>query len=476
MNSDRYKPSYYNFIIPVEEKRIFLLYNSLNGGLYEFPEKQGDFIESLCKLRTPFYINDISKEYHDCVLKLIDSHYFIKENVNEFQIYKTIYNKIYDILVSDKGRFSVTITPTLECNLACRYCFQDPSKNRYMSENTMQDIWNFMEMEIKKKEFVKNVQQMHITWFGGEPLLAKNIIRNFSDKLVKLCTRYNLEYEADVITNGTLLNEDSWSVLEECKIKNIQVTLDGSEITHNLRRPFEEEPKESYRTILNNLKGLSSNIHLAIRINCDKKVWDNIDVLFDDLEFHGIWPQKARQMNIDLAYVTRHRNSRFDDKEWYFKPKEFIDIKSAFIDFKWKRYNLWAEKNNQKLAKKKFQMPQIIFTDCITSVNPLGIVFDAEGYMFKCWEDVDKPRLRIQHVTDQFDRSNPEMSRWLEYSRLNYEKCRKCKFMPICETHCSKKMMEDKTNFRCSYWKYNLEKILKKQYIDYLNSPELYVI
>lgn len=468
-----YKSSFYNFFIPIEKHKVALMYNSLFGGLFEFQENEGYYISDLIKQNT-FNLVDIPFQYRQIVDKLIEANYFISSDVNEIEIYQKNYevNRKNNI---ENGRFAITITPTLACNLACRYCFQNGAKARVLTDEVMDNISRFIEDRIIEQGGVSAPHKtFHLTWFGGEPLLAANKLVSFTNKVYNVCRKYDFEYSADMVTNGTLLTDNNWNVLKESRISRIQVTLDGPAETHNLRRLSKSNVTNNYEQILTNLEKLPIDIHLAIRINCDKIVWKHIDGLLNDLEAHGIWPQKAKQINISLAFITSHDNARFEDKDWHFNIREFFGIEKEFIDVKLRHYNEWALSNGLRPAKKRFRLPTTAFDECYSAVNQNGFVIDSDGNIHKCWEDVDKPETSISNVSEPYNLKLGKLVKWLEYNKTTNEKCLNCKFLPICATHCTKKMLEDKRNQICVNWKYNLEEDLKQQYIEKIENPQLY--
>ncbi|MGV8094259.1 MAG: hypothetical protein AB2L24_20565 [Mangrovibacterium sp.] len=52
----------------------------------------------------------------------------------------------------------------------------------------------------------------------------------------------------------------------------------------------------SYDKIIANLKEVPKGIKVVIRINTDKKVFESIPELLEDLELNKIWPHKADQI------------------------------------------------------------------------------------------------------------------------------------------------------------------------------------
>lgn len=106
----------------------------------------------------------------------------------------------------------LTILLTLDCNLRCKYCFEkDNHKKEYISKNTIEDI---------KKTITQDTDFLctDIEFFGGEPMLAQDIIIDFihffKDKLF---------YK--IMTNGTIAFDD---FIKQTKMYANNITIDMS--------------------------------------------------------------------------------------------------------------------------------------------------------------------------------------------------------------------------------------------------------
>ena len=66
-----------------------------------------------------------------------------------------------------------------------------------------------------------------MTWFGGEPLLAVDVIEGLSKRLISLAEEYHAGYEAEIVTNGYLMDRKNIEILERCRVKKCQITIDG---------------------------------------------------------------------------------------------------------------------------------------------------------------------------------------------------------------------------------------------------------
>lgn len=100
----------------------------------------------------------------------------------------------------------ITIVPTYACNMKCVYCFQKEC-TVYLSKAMEENIVKF----IKNK--LTSHSGLHITWFGGEPLLAINIIESISNDIMMFCQENEKTYSSSIITNGSLLNAANVDIL-----------------------------------------------------------------------------------------------------------------------------------------------------------------------------------------------------------------------------------------------------------------------
>lgn len=85
--------------------------------------------------------------------------------------------KHYEFQITS-GRFhpkarSLTILPTLNCNLSCKYCFEEAHRRiEKMSPEIVKKLKQYI-----KEQYVhgRRTEYMDLHWFGGEPLLGFDI-------------------------------------------------------------------------------------------------------------------------------------------------------------------------------------------------------------------------------------------------------------------------------------------------------------
>lgn len=180
----------------------------------------------------------------------------------------------YSFLLSDKVQ-ELIIFPTEQCNFRCTYCYEDFELKR-MSPTIIQSIKKFLENRAPK------LNQLTINWFGGEPLVAKDIVIDISRYAKYLSRKYHdLSYFSGITTNGFLLSPSTFEDLVEEGVTQYQISLDGPENIHNLTRK-KANGEGTFERIWNNLLHIKSsnhdNIEITLRIHLSK---DNIPYMSD---------------------------------------------------------------------------------------------------------------------------------------------------------------------------------------------------
>lgn len=115
---------------------------------------------------------------------------------------------------------------TWQCNLNCVYCFEKhKEKNKVMSLDTAKRI---ITKEFKDFELAGNKGSLKVDFFGGEPLLNFELIKDLSEWIWK--QNFPINYVLSVTTNGTLLNDEmkAWFTLHKEHFRLI-LSVDGTE-------------------------------------------------------------------------------------------------------------------------------------------------------------------------------------------------------------------------------------------------------
>ena len=119
----------------------------------------------------------------------------------------------------------VALHITTGCNLSCRYCYSPPTERNDMSQQTA-----FQSIDFIAEKYPINTG---IIFFGGEPLLNKDLIR----ETIAYSRTKSGYFHYKVTTNGILLDTDFLEYANKAKLQ-ISISIDGNEQAHNTFRKF----------------------------------------------------------------------------------------------------------------------------------------------------------------------------------------------------------------------------------------------
>lgn len=430
------KKSRYNLILKTKDSH-YLAFNSTSCALAEVDP---DFLETLENIETIDYAKlDAPKK------QLIDTmqagNYIVNDEIDELKILK------YRHLVGkyDFASLGLVIALTLGCNFDCPYCYENPQKGLI----TPEAIQGIIEMVTQAAQKRKDIE---ITWYGGEPLLAKEIIYDLSAKLIQICNENGSRYSAFMVTNGYLLTDEVIAKLKSAQVSGVQVTIDGPPEIHNRRRRLKGSNVGTFDTILNNVVKLKEQqFNLTVRINIDKTNVDELNQLFDIFEANNL-----NDLFISFGRVTANTEACSAVAESCFDIEEFA------------QYDL---KYQQLLHDRGFKIegypdyPAILANYCCAD-SQSEFVIDPEGYMYKCWNDVGNATRAVGNVITAKSADAKMVMQNLEYlfwTPFEYEQCVQCNLLPICMGGCP---YNGQRNGQpdCEKWKYNLEKTLVLTY------------
>ena len=178
-------------------------------------------------------------------------------------------------LTEDEGYGGFTILTTTACNARCFYCFEKDCVPETMTPETAAAVAEFILKEGRQKG-------VHLSWFGGEPTVNTRVI----DQITEALAAAGREYTSSMISNGYLMDEAMVrKAAEQWKLKQIQITLDGTETVYNERKNYIGVSGSAFRTVLNNIGFLlDAGVRVLIRLNVDTENAEDLCALAGQLK------------------------------------------------------------------------------------------------------------------------------------------------------------------------------------------------
>lgn len=174
--------------------------------------------------------------------------------------------------------FHLIILPTEKCNFRCTYCYEDFAIGR-MKDPIVNGIKRLIERRIP------SLNSLSISWFGGEPLLARTVVEDIGTFAHDLCEENGVNFRAGFTTNGYLLSPELFKRLISIAHRDFQITLDGDEEWHDKTRILANR-RPTFAKIWANLlscKKAQGNFQITLRLHIHHENIDSVKRLYDRL-------------------------------------------------------------------------------------------------------------------------------------------------------------------------------------------------
>ncbi|MBI3610266.1 MAG: radical SAM protein, partial [Nitrospirae bacterium] len=221
------KPSKFNVLIPnFPGDGEYLVFNTFSDSRVVINEQLKSVMEKAQGLTD---LSILTEEERSHLILLRDLGVMVDKDVDEDRELEYWFQR----LKFDTDTLDLTVLTTSACNLGCTYCFEEGINLKgFMKEETSLRVSAWA---AKKLDEVRP-RILHLTLFGGEPLLNPEAARFLSRSLHDLARARGIEHQISIITNGVLLTEPIVNDLMPLGLKRIKVTLDGDEAAHDSKR------------------------------------------------------------------------------------------------------------------------------------------------------------------------------------------------------------------------------------------------
>lgn len=168
--------------------------------------------------------------------------------------------------------------PTEKCNFRCTYCYEDFEIGK-MSKQTQEAVKNLISRR------APHLKKLSFSWFGGEPLLAKDVVFNIAKHAYEVCKAHDIHFSGGLTTNAYLLDRETAEQLIEYRQDFYQITLDGHGDMHDVLRR-RADGKGTFNQIWENLvalKQIPKRFECLLRIHVRRDNIDNLEFLMKEI-------------------------------------------------------------------------------------------------------------------------------------------------------------------------------------------------
>lgn len=407
------KVSFYNIDIKYQDSH--LVYNTFSDSLIYLTANEFEIIKDLMSDLETF------KSEYSVLYESFKKAGFIIDDYDEFE-YIRYKNRL--CIFEDRSTH-LTINPTLDCNLNCWYCSTEYAKAYHhggMSSAVMKSVQRHItNLVIKEK-----IPALHLDWFGGEPLMYYNeIIRPITLHSLQLVHDNNVRFSQHITTNSVYMTDEMIADMAVLHFDSFQIPLDGNEKHHNLIK-YNADKTETFKSVIHNINTIADiiqHVNITLRVNYDKKTLYGIEDIIPLIS------EKAKRcIHVDFQKVWQVVCDEKDIKQLEIVKRSFSEngLYSGYWAYTPKRFNrCYADKIHQ-------------------------YAINYDGRIFKCTAQNygDDKVIGILQEDGTIIWKDKLLSELFAHSTFDNERCRKCKFLPICMGPCIIKNYEARKNMQ----------------------------
>jgi uncharacterized protein len=321
-----------------------------------------------------------------------------------------IFNKAND----ESTHLNAIVVLNLDCNLACRYCYEGTLKGKhYMSRETADALLVFL----KNRAVEGGKRTINLDFYGGEPLLSASIMSYISENLVSFAQDERLEYSFNIVTNGTLLSRKKALKLKELGLRSAKVTIDGPRDNHDRNRPF-RSGKGSFDRIVENIKETHDIVNIGVGGNFTRENYRTFPRLLDFLGQQCLTPGRISGIKFDPVTKTHGPQAPADFREGCETISEgWLVEASLFL--------------RQEILKRGYRTQKIVLSPCMIDIRDRYVI-NYDGTIYKCpgligQKDFEIGNVRVA-IKDYSVSHNLDL-----WKRVD---CIRCAYLPLCFGGC----------------------------------------
>lgn len=432
--AESWKPSLYNHF--VESGDVVWGFNFISLALVKLNPRQYQMVRQILEGEC------VESASHESLQRaLIKGKFLIPGHEDEVEQLKT---RNRASRFGDHG-LSLVIAPTLRCNFTCDYCYVDLNANKMKPEDRVK-LGKFFYRKLPEGKSAR------IIWTGGDPSLAMDVVEDLSLRFLESCEIKKCSYSARLITNGYLLDDRMRAHLRASKVSSLQISLDGSQEFHDSVRCLPNS-KPTYDAILRNVADSCDEFEVWLRINVDRRNYEKLPDLLDDLEARGLAPK----VFLGYGHVDNVNENSASYDESCLSAREFADAEVALTRL--------ATERGFRMGNRSIPSKPVSAFCGANAVN--SYVVDSSVNLLKCYHDfgaADKHGIgRIADDGSELVTNPYNLLKWLGWDPFEISECSQCKVLPICMGGCIHKIVNSGMNFEkgCLKMRFSMDKIIE---------------
>lgn len=402
----------------------YLHYNAFSNQFLLLNKEKHDLLET-------DHIINIEEKMPSFYQILLTNQFIVPDDFDEYAI--TVYRKKQKQF--DASMYQIMVNTTLDCNLNCWYCYENKVSDSFLTEDVIEAIKKNIEFEYNTNRY--NV--LKVSFFGGEPFLDFNGIKEILSYAKNFCEKRGLDLISDFTTNATLITKEHIDFLKNFRC-HFQIPIDGNRQIHNLVKKDKTQSIDTYQKTMDALHLIDSyipNRWVAVRVNFDNRILRKTDEIIADIDF-----------------LDRKKSMVILKKVWQI-PKNKVDTEMLHSTV-------------QKFFDNKFLLDYYIMPKgCVCFAERCRLtLFNYDGKVFKCSTissfDDENALGKLDFATGHVQWDMNKMAHWTK--EMLSDACIECEWLPACLGPCNKQLLAHKGENICTFDAINMN---RKEFLMY---------
>lgn len=312
------------------------------------------------------------------------------------------------------------IIPTASCNFGCDYCFVLKDKSTNQCDKIISD-----DILYRGIDFFFNgntSKNIIVTFYGGEPLLAPEVIYKTIDYISK---HYTSSFIKKIVTNGTLITPQIADFLHKHGF-DVSVSLDGNQEAHNRFRKY-RNGKGTYKDVIKGIELLrqyDNSIKILMTVGSFNyhELPNHVRTLLDT---------KPTLIALNLPRALQDHNNGIEDN------LDMNDLVKQYLTCVDMCYDAHIPEGHMADIIYGFLRDEVQYHPCHgcgkqIALAPNGMIGPCQAYLGTL--------KNFQKMSDFYSindlRANPIFQKWKNISMFHCSKCRSCYLLPVCPGDC----------------------------------------
>jgi len=325
----------------------------------------------------------------------------------------------------DSDEVQLFFTPWYSCNFNCSYCFQDEYTNPHdhVNDKVIDAFYAYVDEKFAGRK-------KYITIFGGEPFLNSPAKKESIKKIIAGANARNLDIA--VVTNGYHIVE-YMDVIKSAHVREIQVTVDGTQPVHDARRML-RGGKGSFDRIAEGVDQLlKNNVPVNMRMIVDKENVNNLPELAKFAIDKG-WTRSplfktALGRNYELHHCQTHQTKLFSRIEMYQEIYKIVLEHPEVLEFHKPAFSI------AKFIFENGELPVPLFDSCSGAKTEWA--FDYSGRIYSCTATVGNVGDELGTFYPEVELKQELIEEWEDRDVLSIKACNDCPVQLACGGGCA---------------------------------------